>query len=76
MSKKPEEKINIRKAIPIIDLQNKFKEIAKLKSDLINKSNQLQKETQIKLNEMAKEIVGYEGQMKILMEFMNKKKVK
>ena len=70
---KQAKKPDIKKAIPIINLQNKFKEVAKLKTDLVNKSNQLQKETQIKLNEMAKEIVGYEGQMKILMEFMNMK---
>lgn len=70
----PEVKLEPKKAIPHIDLQNKFKEVAKLKSDLIKERQSLINDTNKKIAEISNKIMEYEGSMKILMELMNMKK--
>ena len=71
---KPEAKVEFLKGIPRDDLQAKFKEVAKLKSDLIKERNTLIAETNKKIGEITQRIVEYEGSMKVLMEFINRKK--
>ncbi len=70
----PEIKLDPMKAIPRIDLQEKFKEIASLKSDLIKHRMSLINQTNQTIAGMDKTIAEYDGSMRTLMEFINMKK--
>jgi len=98
----PEAKLDFVKVIPRDDLQAKFKEVAKLKSDLIKERNTLMtnrnkevdvivqkalklakleneyaeiiNESNTKLGGITQRIAECEGSMKVLIEFINRKK--
>ena len=70
----PEIKLDPMKAIPRIDLQEKFKDIAAAKSELMKQRSSLIIQTNQTIAGMDKTIAEYDGSMKTLMEFINMKK--
>jgi len=70
IKKKPE--VNVRKAIPSIDIQAKIKEIVKLRNGYLGKRSQLQ--AQLINNE--KGLIECDAQINVLQKFLSVKEVK